>query len=120
MDYDKIILELLSRIQKLEADVAEMKEKGIPESEKQPKEVKSSKKYQKLSDFLKNSGQESVTLTFDEIRKILGFLPESAKYRACWANTETHSISRAWMSVGYLASDVDMENEKVTLIKAEE
>ena len=120
MDYDKIILELLSRIQKLEADVAELKENGVSESDEQPKEVKSSKKYQKLSDFLKNSGQESVTLSFDEIRKILGFLPESAKYRACWANTETHSISRAWMSVGYLASDVDMENEKVTFVKTEE
>ena len=69
-------------------------------------------KNQKLSEFLKNSGQDSVTLNFGEIRKILGFLPESAKYRDCWANTETHSISRDWMSVGYLAADFNMKNEK--------
>jgi hypothetical protein len=60
--------------------------------------------YQPLRDFLAARGDRSVCLSYDEIEHIIGRpLPRSAKGelgRQWWANTESHSQARAWLSVG--------------------
>lgn len=121
---EKLLLELYDRVVILEKKVASLEqslcktpidEKNITESNK---EVKG--KYRYLSDYLLKSEKDVIVLTFTEIEEILKEkLPPSARqHRAMWANTQTHSISRAWYNVGYRTTDVDMENEKIRFEKA--
>lgn len=60
--------------------------------------------YQPLKDFLAARGDRSVSLSYDEIERIIGrALPPSARgevSRQWWANTESHSQARAWLSLG--------------------
>ena len=115
MNYDKIILEMLDRIKALEDQIKELNGKTLSEqpSQNDITQMKASKKYRRLSELLDGSDSKSVTLTFNEIEKIVGFtLPESAReHRAFWANTTTHSIALSWLSVGYKTVDVDIINE---------
>lgn len=122
MEYDKIILELLSRIKKLEETVASIQSNILKENEiavATSEETKGSKKYQALTDFLVNSKDDSVELKFSQIEQILGFsLPESArKHRAFWANTTTHSIANSWLCCEFETEDIDMDKEMVTFSK---
>ena len=66
-------------------------------------------KYGSLYDYLLMQ-KEEVTLTFEEIEKMLGeFLPESAdKYGAWWSNAgndtdNSHVQSESWVKTGYKA-----------------
>ena len=117
MEYDKIILELLDRIKKLEAEVEQLKGGSRSEIEPDPsaKKIKLSKKYRRLTEALKNSNSASVMYEFSEIEKIIGFsLPDSAYvHRAFWANTDTHSIAHGWLAAGYKVADVNLTEEKV-------
>lgn len=70
-------------------------------------------KYDPLRDYLKNLPDEKTRkwLTFTAIEKILGFkLPPSAYNYKVWWNNEsgdsTHSHAQSWMSVGFLATNV--------------
>lgn len=119
MDYDRIILEMLDRIKALEDDVAELK------GETQVNKIESnllkmpSKKYRNLSAMLVEAGGKPVSMTFSEIEELLGFeLPSSAReHRAFWANTESHSIARSWLDVGYRTMVVDLSGEKIVFEK---
>lgn len=82
-------------------------------------------KYKTLADYLANSGQEQIVLTFDQIEKILGFRlsRSNREYRANWANNSMEALSRGWLPVGYESHDVDMRNgivhfQRVSPIKA--
>ena len=72
-------------------------------------------KYYKLSNYLYESNQDIVVLTFSKIEEILGFeLPASArKYQPNWSNTYTLSIPRSWLSVGYRVYQVDLNKETI-------
>lgn len=121
MEYDKIILELLDRIKKLEAEVERLKGSSCTEIEPDAsaKKIKMSKKYRRLTEALKNSNSASVMYEFCEIERILGFsLPDSAYiHRAFWANTDTHSIAHGWLAAGYKVADVNLAEEKVVFEK---
>jgi len=110
MDYDRIIVELLSRVSVLEEKVADL-ESGVAVTEEP---TKGSKKYRKLTEYLKEreaSGQKSVRLSFKEIEDIIGFeLPESKVYRAFWANTESHSIALAWLCTSFRTVDPHVDS----------
>ena len=69
--------------------------------------------YDPLGEYLKNLEQSSVTLTFEQIEKIIGFtLPASSyTYRAWWSNGG-HSHSYAWLNSGYEVDTV-MLNKKI-------
>ena len=73
--------------------------------------------YQPLKDFLAARGDRSVRVSFEEIENILGrALPPSSKgdvSRQWWANTESHSQARAWLSVGRKAK-LNLEEQTVT------
>ena len=61
-------------------------------------------KYLKLKQFLQNSSQEIVTLSFEDIEKIINAkLPKSALIygEAWWSNNYDHSQAIAWMDAGY-------------------
>ena len=73
-------------------------------------------KYDALTKYLVESGQSSLSMTFDQVANVAGVeLPPSAfKYRAWWSNNETNSvITRAWRKAGYETRNVDMEKRKL-------
>ena len=78
-------------------------------------------KYQGLSDFLSESSNDKVIMTFEEINELVqGELPESAfKHRPWWANrTEGRgSQNLAWQSAGWETRDVNMELDEVTFVR---
>ena len=112
MDYDKIILDMLNRIVKLEEKVewlsnnAQANDAALPTG---------SKKYRFLSDYLHQSNLPRIKLLFTEIEDILKFkLPESATtHRAFWANTTSHSIALSWLSVNYSVVEVNLEEKYI-------
>ena len=118
MEYDRIILELMNRVQILEEKVQKFEASGNSLYQREEEEMRDSKKYRPLSEAILSEGKNKVTFSFSRIEEILGFsLPTSARnHRAFWANTKTHSIALSWMSVGFETMDVDMENERVTFI----
>ncbi len=81
-------------------------------------------KYDPLYKYLLRCDSRIVTLTFDEIEKILGGnLPNSAyQYAWWWANEDvditrhTHCIS--WQNAGYKQVSLDLRNKRVTFEKA--
>jgi hypothetical protein len=119
MDYDRIILEMLNRIKILEDRVAVL-ENGLGEgignnAIETDATPASSKKYRLLSDYLHNSEDDKVRLTFGDIERIIGFKPPPSAYihRAFWANTKTHSIALSWMSVGFETVEVNIGDRYV-------
>ena len=123
MDYDRIIIEMLNRIQILEDKVAVFEKDisgGTVNSSKETDvALASSKKYRQLSDYLYSNEDDKVRLTFGDIEQVLGFtLPPSAYiHRAFWANTKTHSIALSWMSVGFETVEVNIEGSYVIFEK---
>lgn len=80
-------------------------------------------KYDPLRDYLKNCVKCELTLSFDDIERILGFSlpPSSGKYDAWWANVDSsvarmHPQAQAWHSAGYRA-EADRPGRRVTFRK---
>ncbi len=77
-------------------------------------------KYSPLRDYLKNSGEQRVTLTFKEIETIIGdVLPKSAReYNPWWEWDKSHTqATGGWAAAGYTVSNVSLVDEVVTFIK---
>ena len=115
MDYDKIILDMLNRIVKLEEKVDALSNSAQSNDTELPI---GSKKYRYLSDYLHQSNSSRVKLSFAELEDILKFeLPESAAtHRAFWANTTSHSIALSWLSVNYFVVEANL-NEKYIIFE---
>lgn len=112
MDYNRIILELLERIQILEQKVARLEQQTVPAAPAQANGQLGvdlnnvSDKYKALAKYLIASGKDTLTLDYQSIESILGFkLPKTAHnfMQSYWANTYTHSYATSWLSVGYKA-----------------
>ena len=60
--------------------------------------------------------KSSVTLSFDDIEKILGSeLPKSANSSAFWYRKEKYwNIARTWTGAGYRIRHLDLEKRRVT------
>ena len=119
MDYDKIIIDLLNRIVTLEERVAKLENEKVNVPSDNAELPSGSKKYRFLSDYLSESNQARVKLTYAEIEDILKFkLPNSAAtHRAFWANTTSHSIALSWLSVDYSVVEVNLENKYIVFEK---
>ena len=119
MEYDKIIIDLLNRIVNLEERVTELEKNETTNKSSNVELPAGSKKYRFLSDYLLESEQSQIKLSYAEIENILKFkLPDSAKtHRAFWANTKTHSIALSWMSVNYEVVEVNLEEKYVVFEK---
>ena len=72
------------------------------------------RKYGPLHDYLRSSGKAAVTMSFNEIGKLVGGLPPSAtNHRPWWGNHQGHSQAKAWMDAGY-AAEPDVPRRRVT------
>ena len=113
---ERLLLELYNRVAALEDRVSRLEQEKTVQETKPAVEIKG--KYRFLSDYLYNSGKDSVELTFGQIEDIAKtVLPESKKYREFWANAESHSVARAWLNVGYRTTAVDIDKEIICFEK---
>lgn len=82
--------------------------------------MKEGSKYQPLLEFLRDSNQSEVVLTFAEIEALMNNpLPDSAKSkRAWWSNRSKGALqASAWMEAGYRVEDMDLDGQRVTFRK---
>ena len=122
MNYERIILELLERIQELETRTSNMEKmlsalerNEMPQDSADGARKNITSKYRGLTEYLLNAKCDRVALTYPELEEILGFsLPESAQnhMRAYWSNTETHSYASSWLAIGY-RTRVDVDGKRV-------
>lgn len=119
MDYDKIIIDLLNRIVTLEERITKLENCDSSTQVNKAELPSGSKKYRFLSDYLYESNQPRVKLSYAEIEEILKFkLPDSAVvHRNFWANTTSHSIALSWLSVNYTVVEVDLEERYIVFEK---
>lgn len=122
MNLEKIVLELLGRIQNLEerVDRLERTDRAVSEEKRSFPADDISNKYRPLAEYLFDKNEKKIIMTYKEIEEILGLtLPKTAyKYpQSFWANTETHSYSSAWMKVGYMAR-IKFADKKVIFEKS--
>ena len=117
------IIKLYNRIDELEKRVSLLEEQVLKQSSTKlscverpafPAECANSK-YKALSEFLYESWEKRIVLSYAELENILGFsLPTSAHNlpQSYWANTEYHTYAKSWLKLGYKAK-VDAENKQV-------
>lgn len=81
--------------------------------------MKEGSKYHPLYVYLRQSDQETLTLTLADIEALGITLPPSARMqRAWWSNRSKGALqARAWMGAGYHVVDIDLELEQVTFAK---
>lgn len=68
-------------------------------------------KYEALEAFLRARVEESVTMTFDDVARVIGSrLPAAAHaHRAWWGNNATNHVhAAAWLRAGFESAQVDM------------
>ena len=78
-------------------------------------------KYAALEAHLRESGRDTVPMTFADIARVIGSdLPPSAfKHRPWWSNNPSNSsITRSWLEAGYKTENVDMAAKKLVFVKA--
>ena len=72
-------------------------------------------KYKALTEYLVKSNKDKIILTFDELEKITGELPQSVyKYKLAWSDKSQHSFSYGWLRAGYSIKE-DFENKERNL-----
>jgi len=78
-------------------------------------------KYGPLFTFLREAGDDEVTLSFQRVEQLIGErLPSSAvNHRAWWANDASHTQGNAWMSAGWRVKAVNLSARRVTFSRSE-
>lgn len=77
-------------------------------------------KYDKFTKYLYQSGEKVLTLNYDEIEKILGYMPKSALiYNGIWHDKHGSPFSQSWVKAGYTIIN-DFKNKKATFTKKQE
>jgi hypothetical protein len=74
-------------------------------------------KYKLLGKWLADIKEDCITLSFEELEKILRFRlpPSSRTYRAWWANDKTHAqAADGWLRSGWKVDSVDLQKGIVT------
>ena len=77
-------------------------------------------KYHSLYEYLRDHAQDEVTLTFNQIEKLIGSaLPEGAKIdRGWWGNRKAGSAhAKSWRTAGYSVKALDLERRKIVFAK---
>lgn len=78
-------------------------------------------KYEGLTARLVAESADKITLTFDEIENVLGFsLPASARTHQAWWANQSRAQSWAWEGALYKTKDLDLKNQVVTFVRAEQ
>jgi len=64
--------------------------------------------------------QREVRLTFRDIEKIVGSLPDSARtYRAWWGNSSRSPQALAWQAAGFVVDEVNLTAERVVFARGQ-
>lgn len=59
-------------------------------------------KYQPFTTYLISSNKKEIELSYNEIKRILGFMPLSAlKYQSPWNDNNRSPFSKSWTNAGY-------------------
>ena len=79
-------------------------------------------KYSPLRDFLIDQDQPIVSMSFEQIEKLIGHpLPPSKVRRAFWSNNPDNNVmTREWLAAGFLAEAVDVNGGKLVFRRREE
>ena len=121
LELDEIV-KILNRIESLECKVAELEACIKKQDNSKPHILERpafpvgevSGKYKALTEYLYESWERKIELSYTQIEDILGFdLPPTA-YKlpfSYWANTKTHSYASSWLAIGYKAKVMD--NQKI-------
>ena len=65
--------------------------------------------YFPLIEFFRSQEDNEVTLSFDQIKKMVGELPPRAKYKTFWTREGEGRISSLWLENGFEVSDINMD-----------
>ena len=79
-------------------------------------------KYAPLGEFLRKQKSELVTLTFEQIERIIGAkLPNSRQYPAWWRNNQwNNAMTHVWLDAGFETEQVDVAGHKLVFRKVRE
>lgn len=89
-----------------------------PSERKSKTQITPEWKYYKLKKYFSRHSESSITLTFSQIEKIIGFpLPASARRTTdCWyPRSKYNTLAEAWLTEGYSLFRLDIPHEKMTL-----
>jgi hypothetical protein len=92
---------------------------GICLGQHDPSREGAGSRYAPLRDYLAGVGGATTQLTFADIEKLVGRLPESARrHRAWWSNSS--NTSRAWREAGWRLQSVDQISGQLTFARVAE
>ena len=75
-------------------------------------------KYAALTQWLQDSNNASVRMTFDELNKIITIPNHAYTLRASWANPiSPASFSSGWQNAGYIVAAVNLQEQWVEFQK---
>ena len=76
-------------------------------------------KYYKLRQYLSDTKETVLIMSFSEIEEILGFrLNASAyKYPAIWSNSDSHPLAVAWLNAGYRSEQLSLSRQTIVFRK---
>lgn len=76
-------------------------------------------KFIALTSYLEKCDKESIKMTFEDVKRILGFeLSNSAyMYPAQWSNSESQSFAFGWLNAGYRTQQVNIVKQTVEFAK---
>lgn len=80
-----------------------------------------SNKYAALTEYLIQSGKESVCMSFEDLNKIISVPAYAYTDRPSWANCTTKNATpfqRGWMGAGYRVSMIDLGGQRVEFTKS--
>lgn len=76
------------------------------------------KKYIDLTRYLETCGQDELTMTFEQISRIVGGLPPAAYlYPAYWSNGSQGSFSFGWLNAGYKSKKLNFNAQTIGFYK---
>lgn len=72
-------------------------------------------KYEPLGQFLRRQKSDEVTLSFDQIEKILGFdLPPSQGSYAWWSNNPDNNVmTKVWLEAGWRVKHIRLKDREI-------
>ena len=78
-------------------------------------------KYDRLGAYLRDQGQETVSMSFCDIERIVGHkLPKSQKHQAWWSNSTSNNVmTQVWLDAGYRSEQVDVARGKLVFHRVE-
>lgn len=77
-------------------------------------------KYFRLRQYLSDTKEPILAMSFSDIEEILGFqLSASAyKYPAIWSNSDSHPLAVAWLNAGYRSEQLSLSRQTIVFRKA--